>query len=412
MKLRYYKTITFLLLLFLLNFFSFSSPTEKSYTLDELTKLLKQHSLLLQITEIGSSIAKEEYRAARALPNPEIELSKGEGELLVGSGNPSLWGVGAKVSIPNPIYRHYFLKSLRKNITAAGIEGDIKKKSIIRALREHYFRLQLSRKIGALLQEKINRLQEVSRITKAKASIGEVKEIDFLRSSVEIQKHKSYLFKMEKIVATSKTRINEFLNFTLNKDFSVLEDFGFTPLTDIENKIDGLIKKSPFVLLKLNELAQKKAGVKAGRHSLIESIEVHGERGKEVEAKLWKFGIGFSIPIFNTKSAEVRKAKYERQKARKELEHAQKHIFADINRIISEIRVSEKEIETFTGAVLKEGRKNIELSEKLYKAGEIPLVVFLDSQNSFFEIEQRYYEAITEWKMLKAELEELLGEKI
>lgn len=412
MKLRYFKIITFLLLLFFSNLFAFSSPVDKSYTLDDLSKLLEQHNLLLQISEIDNSIAKAEYRAARALPNPEIELSKGEGELLEGSGNPSIWGVGVKVSIPNPIYRFYSLKSLRTHITTAKIEAEIKKKSVIKGLKEHYFRLQFSRKIAALSHEKIDRLKEVHRITKAKAAIGEAKEIDSLRASVEIQKHKSHLFRMEKIVAAAKTGINEFLNFTLKKNFSVVEDFGFTPVTDIENKIDELLQKNPFIGLKLNELAGKKAGLKAGRFSLIEAIEIHGEREKEVEAKLWKLGIGISIPVFNTKSAEISKAKYERRKARKELEHARKHLFADVNRMISEIRVLEKEIETFTGAVLKEGRKNMELSEKLYKAGEISLVVFLDSQNSFFEIEQRYYEAITEWKILKAALEELLGEEI
>ena len=72
----------------------------------------------------------------------------------------------------------------------------------------------------------------------------------------------------------------------------------------------------------------------------------------------------------------------------------------------------EKEIETFKGAVLEEGRQNRELSETLYKEGEVPLVVFLDSQNSFFEVQQRYYEAISEWDLLKAELEEMLGEEL
>ncbi|MCK5059217.1 MAG: TolC family protein, partial [Candidatus Aminicenantes bacterium] len=315
-------------------------------------------------------------------------------------------------SIPNPLYRFFFLKSLRKTIDNAEIEVKIKKKSVIRELKTHYFRLQFSRKIAALLQEKIKRLAEVNRITKAKASIGEAKEIDALRTSVEIRKNKSLLFKFEKIVSYEKTKINEFLDYSLQKNIPLVEDFSFAPLTDIEGRIDNLIKRCPRILIKLNELDRKKAQVKTGKYSLVESITIFGEREKELEAKLWKFGIGFSIPLFNTKSAVVRKAKYEQEKAQKELEHAKKHLFADLYRIISEIRILEQEIETFTDAVLKEGRKNIELSEILYKEGEIPLIVFIDSQNSFFEIEERYYEAITEWKISKAALEELSGEEL
>lgn len=83
---------------------------------------------------------------------------------------------------------------------------------------------------------------------------------------------------------------------------------------------------------------------------------------------------------------------------------------ADIRQITAAIRVLEKEIETFTGAVLKEARENMEISEKLFREGEVPLLVFLDSQDSFFDIQARYHEAVTEWDILKAELDALLGE--
>ena len=79
---------------------------------------------------------------------------------------------------------------------------------------------------------------------------------------------------------------------------------------------------------------------------------------------------------------------------------------------MAEIRILEKEIDTYQGAILKEGRENMQLSEKLFRSGEIPLVVFFDSQNSFFELQERYYKSITEWKILTAELEELLGEEL
>ena len=125
-----------------------------------------------------------------------------------------------------------------------------------------------------------------------------------------------------------------------------------------------------------------------------------------------KVGIGISNPVFNWKSAHIEKDKKKKKKARIEYEHERKHFYADIQRMIGEIRVLEKEIETFKGAVLKEGRENMDLSETLYKEGEVSLVIFLDSQNSFFEIQERYYEAITQWNILKAELQELIGEEI
>jgi outer membrane protein TolC len=386
-------------------------PAETNYTLPQLIQLAKQNNLLLKISEMDRKIAVEEYRDARALPNPELEYSKGQAEIPGENLKPSLWTAELKWSIPNPLYRFFFLKSIRKTITAAEIEAQMRKKEIIKGVKTHYFRLRLYKKIKTFLEEKLRILEEVNKITKAKVSIGEAKEIDYLRSSVEIQKNKTHFFRIGKTIAYERTKLNEFLNYTLPEDFTIPGDFPFTPLPDIEKQVRQLIEKSPFIRLKFNHLEQEKAYLKAARFSIIEDIEVFGEREKEVEGKVWRLGIGISIPLFNRKSAHIRKAKLQKEKAKTEWEHAKKHFFVDIQRTIAEIRVLEKEIETFKGAILEEGRQNRELSETLYKEGEVPLVVFLDSQNSFFEVQQRYYEAITEWDLLKAELEEMLGEQ-
>ena len=384
----------------------------KPYTLEELVVLAEKNNLLVKISELDKDIAREEYRDARALSNPQLEYAGGKGEIPGEPEKPMIWGIGIKWSAPNPLHRYFFLKSMKADVTGAEIEAEIKKKNIVKGLKIHYYRLCLYGKIKTLMEEKRRILNEVNRIIKAKVSIGESKEIDFLRSSVEIRKNETRLFQIRKRISSERTKLAEFLNYTLPAEFSTTEDFSFTPLPEIEKRIRGLIDKSPFIRLKFNRLDKQKAHLKASRFSIIDSVEFFGEREKEMEGKLWKVGVGVSIPLFNRKSAHFKKAKYQKEKARIECEHAKKHFFADIQRRISEIRVLEKEIETFKGAVLKEGRVNMELSEKLYKAGEVPLLVFLDSQNSFFEIKERFYEAITEWNILKAELYELIGEEI
>jgi outer membrane protein TolC len=386
------------------------SPT--GYTLDQLVQLAQQNNLPLKITELDKDIAAAEYRDNRALPNPVFEYAGGKFEIPGETEKPSIWEMGLKWALPNPLYRHFLLRSQQTFITEAGIQAEMNKRNIIKDLKIHYYRLQFYIKIKTFWQEKLQRLEEVNKITKTKVSIGESKEIDYLRSSVEMQKTKTNLFRIEKIIGSEKTKVNEFLNYILPEDFTVAEDFSFTPLPEIEKSIDQLIETSPLLRLKYNQVKRESAHHKAAGFSIIDEIELFGVQEKEFEGKKWKVGVGISIPIFNWKSAHIKKAKLQKQKARIEYEHQRKHFYADIQRMISEIRVLEKEIETFTGAILKEGRENMDLSETLYKEGEVALVVFIDSQTSFFEIQERYYEAITQWNILKAELQELIGEEI
>jgi outer membrane protein TolC len=382
---------------------------KKAYTLEQLIQLFKQNNLLLKIAELDKRIAVEEYREVRVLPNPGVEYARGRGEIPGVPGNPEIRSMGLKWSMPNPIYRYFFLKSMRAHVKEAEIEAEMNKREILKNLKTHFYKLQLSGKIRTFLEEKLRILEEVSEITRAKVSIGESKEIDFLRSSVEIQKTKTALFRIQKTIAYERTSLNEFLAYTLPEDFTAVEDFSFTPLPDIEGQINHLIETSPFIRLKFTQLKRENVHLDAVRSSIIEEVEIFAEKEKEIEGEKWKIGIGVSIPLFNQKSAHIRKAKLQTERAQTEYRHAREHFFADIQRMAAEIRSLEKEIDTFKGAVLEEGRQNMELSEELYKEGEVPLVVFLDSQNSYFEVQERYYEALTEWNILKAELEALLG---
>ncbi|MCP5101996.1 MAG: TolC family protein, partial [bacterium] len=121
---------------------------ENNYTLPQLIELAKKGNLLLKITELDKKIAVQEYRDTRALPNPEFEYSRGRAEIPGETGKPKLWSMGLKWPMPNPLHRYYYLKSMSKNITTAEIEAEMRKREIIKGLKNHYFQLRLYKKIN------------------------------------------------------------------------------------------------------------------------------------------------------------------------------------------------------------------------------------------------------------------------
>ncbi len=382
---------------------------EKTYRLENLIDMLKEQNLLLKIHEIENSLAIQFYNINRSLPDPQLELSRGQGETLESADSRLIWGIEFKLEVPNPVFRHYYLKAEKQSISKTRLMTEIHNLSIVREFKTHFYRYQYFKSLHSLLGEKQKVLTEITRITKLKVSIGEARGIDYLRSSVELQKNTTNRFKNRKRFSYEKTRLNEFLNNSLSVDSKFANDFNFSPLPDIESTIDRIRNNNPFIGFKRLDLEQKNFQIKSSQFSLIESLELFASKAREVDANVWKFGVGIKVPVFGTKHFFIKKAKLEREKVRLELEYLRQHLSADINRMVTEIRILEKEIDTFKGAILIEGRENLDLSKKLYLAGEVPLMVFLDSQNSYFEIKKRYFEVITEWKILKSELEELLG---
>jgi outer membrane protein TolC len=388
-----------------------TGKNDTAYTLDRLLQSITQYNLDMRIAKLEKDIAAAEYSDIRSLSNPEFEYSKGKGTVAGEpgeAGKPGLWGMGLKWSAPNPFHRYFFLKSMRANVSEAKIKEEIDKREIVKEIKFHFYKLLLYTQLERFAEEKIRMLDEVEKIIKVKVEIGESKEIDSLRASVEIQKSKTALFRIQKMSASEKSKLNELFNYELPADFTLIGEFEFKPLDSVENKIRALVDASPRIRLESNRVDKETANLKASRFSIIRSVEFFGERAKEIDGKLWKVGVGISIPLFDQKSALVRQAKLQKLKAETEFEHAKTHFFSEIHQMVAEIRILEKEIETFKSAILKEGRESMELSGKLYKEGEVPLIVFMDAQAGFFEIQERYYEAITEWNILNAELDSLL----
>lgn len=382
---------------------------EKSYCLENLIKILKQQNLLFKINEIENRVAEKTYRVNRLLPNPEVELSRGQGDTFESADRRSVWELGLKVSVPNPVYRYYFLKAEKQSIPKTRLLTEIHNRAIIREFKRHFYRYHYFKTLKSLFLEKQNILAEMSRIIKMKVNIGEAKEIDYLRSSVELQKNISNRFKNQKRLTYEKARLNELLNNSLPDDSTFVDDLQFSPLPEMESNLDRIVQQIPYIKLKHMDLDQRNLQLKASRYSLIEELEIFASKAREVDADVWRFGMGIKIPVFDTGHISIRRANLKLERTSLELKHLVQHFSAEIMRIVSEIRILEKEIETFHGAILIEGKENRDLSRKLYMVGEIPLVTFLDSQNSYFDLMNRYHESIVEWKILLAELEAIIG---
>ncbi len=385
----------------------------KSYGLEELIQLMKRNNLLIKRSGLDVDIARQDYRVERVLPDLELEASRGDAKMLEQPApDAKVWGVGLKWQAPNPFFRYFHLRSLRAKVRQAGILESMNLRFYEKSLKHHYFRLQLFKKRHDYLQEKIRILTEMNRITKARVSVGEAKEIDALRTSVEIQKSRTELFGAEQSISYERAKVNEFLNNTLPEDYAVREDFSFHPIEDLKGLEKRMFKNSLALKLKLEETAHAKDHLSSSKWSFLKGVDVFAERERELEADIWKFGVGVSIPLFGSTFASVRRARLELERATIDLEHEQKHLAADIKRLTAQLSILQREIDTFRGAILKEGEENMKLTGLLYRSGEVSLTVYLDAQESYYGLQDRYFEAITEWKLLKAEIEEIyLGEE-
>lgn len=381
----------------------------KKYSLKELEKIMSEKNLSIRMSGIDLKIARVDYKEAGRLENPVFEYERGKATPIEGGEKINVWGYSLGLELPNPVSWIYKRKAEKMALLNAENRSRMERAGVKRELRALYYSLQLLLNREALYRTRLKSLVETGKIARLKADIGETKEIDALRASVETQKVRTELFRIEKERKYTMIKMRAFLNEAIPSDFTIMRDFSFTPVDNAEKRITALLNSVPEIREKNLEVKEAANDKKAKTAGLFPGIELRGIRGREPDAKVWKVSAGIKIPLFNSGLLGVKRASLKKEKAETERRYALKRVKSHLEGLVFRLRSSEKEIQTYSASILKEGRENLKISGQLYKAGEIPLIVYIDAQNSWLELEEGYYNAVTEWKLIKSEIEEITG---
>ncbi len=403
----------FLIILLLMSVSTLTTIAEtKSYTLKDLEKIMAGKNLAIKVSELDLKIARLEYKEAGRLENPSFEYERGKATPVEGGEKINIWGYSLGFELPNPVAWIYKRKSEKMGLLIAGNRNLMKRAGIKSRLRTLYYNLQLLMIREELHKSRLKSLEEIAKIARLKADLGETKEIDALRASVEIQKLRTAVFTIEKQRRYTMFKISAFLNGSIPEIFLIKKDFTFVPVDNAQKRIMSLLDTVPEIREKSLEIKEASNDKKAKTAGLIPGIELTGVRGREPDAKIWKVSAGIKIPLFNSGLLGVKKAALKKERAETEKLHALRDVKAELEGLVFRLKSAEKEIRTYSASILKEGRENLRISAALYKAGEIPLIVYLDAQNSWIELEESYYNSITEWKLIKTEIEEITGAEL
>ncbi len=381
----------------------------RTYSLEELLRIFRKSNPLLRIYRYDYRIKEQELKAAKALPNPAIEAGLGRGlpeDLLF---EKSLWHLSLEYPLPNPLLRHWRIEEKKAALAREELWQKIKEGELEKEFKEHCFWLIFYEKAAQLMEERVKLMEETREIIRARVEVGEEKEIACLKASVELQRIRARLFWARKNASAERIKIREMLNFAIEEDFkiNVREEL---PLPPVERRLEALIQSSPYVRVYEEKLKEAKASARAATFSLIPGLSLKAEKGLEMDGKVWRLAFGIEIPLFNWKRSERARGKLEYRKALLNLSHVKKHLRAEAERLLANLRALEEEIRTLRSGALLQAKKNMELTKDLFAQGETSLLSFLYAQNSYYEIMLHYWRSLTEWRIARAELEKILGE--
>jgi cobalt-zinc-cadmium efflux system outer membrane protein len=123
------------------------------------------------------------------------------------------------------------------------------------------------------------------------------------------------------------------------------------------------------------------------------------------------FGIGFTLPLplWDKKRGEVASAVAEQKKALAELDKLRGEILRDVTTASQNLAAASDTLAFYTPALRDKLKVALEAAARGYAEGRTPLLLYLETQRTYFEMQSEYFATLQNLLAARAELESALG---
>lgn len=123
----------------------------------------------------------------------------------------------------------------------------------------------------------------------------------------------------------------------------------------------------------------------------------------------WVVGAAMPLPILNRNQGSVRSAECELTKAEYQLEEIIRDGKEKVLNAYQKLSASYEQTESLRCGILKDANEIVNLTKQGYQNGKLDYFELLETEKMFFDIQEKYLEALTEYHLNRAELTRLTG---
>lgn len=403
-------TLTLSFNLFPLAICSEAADSAPSYSLEKLEALTLKIHPAIGATAAGVEIERGELESQKAYPNPEADISLGQGKSLEGNEDKFEYGFGFSQVFPWLGERRWRKETAKWGIEAALKEFENQELEAITQVKKMYFSILAQQRKVEIARENFLSAERLLELITRRVELGEGREIERIKAQVEYYRLERAFKKAKTVLKSQMSALNRFLGNALGVDFILIGEIGIPEgLISIERWQESALTAHPLIQGTKFRTAQAKSRRKAEEQVWIPDARFRGFYQAELDREAYGAGVGLQIPLWNWNRGKISKARAAERKTQFELELLKQEIQVRLISQYAQYQVAYEQARSFEEYILKEARKSVELAEFSYRQGEIDLLNLLDSRRVYWDTENEYISALLDFWLARTELERIAG---
>jgi len=386
--------------------FSVLLAQEQSIAFQQIENLIIERNHELKALEKSIESFKGNLHQNSLRPNPELEFESGRG-----SDAETATQLNQTIELGKKRQKRTRVAELE--LESAKIAFLNKKLAILKDARLVFIDILLAQQVISLKKETVAITNDFFQSVQKRVVAGSLSPAEEARAQISLTTQIVDLNRAQRNMKNNWRVLSSFWG-TKSLDFTIAKG-KLNSMIQIppEEVIRLAILDSPSLLEKDIEIQIQQAVIEAERANRIPNITFFAG-AKKTDAAFDTYQAGLSIPlqVFDRNQGTIQSSNALLEQLLEEKEALQIDLETQVASIHSELITINQEIDALKSTILPAAEKAYKIINDGYKQGKFDFLDVIDAQTTLYEVEENYWLAITDFNLVVAEIDMLLGQPL
>lgn len=386
------------------------TPSTNVLTLDAAIRLALENNPDIRVLAADIASARGEVTTAKTWQNPEISVAPGFKTIR----DPSMTGFhgdfGLDQTFEWPGKRALRRAVAEKNVAVRQLALAGFRSQLAIQVRRAYFTLLASREVVALREQRLTLAKSFVDAAKKKVEGGFAPEFEATKAEVEVVGAQKSLREAQAQHEAARVALNALMGRKPTEPMMVTGALGESvALPNQSTLFEKALAQNPAVKVQEAQAERTGLSLQSIRKSRLPDFKVGPSVEYTRDEQIVGFGLSLPLPFWDKKKGEIATATAEQEKALAELEKLRREILRDVTTAAQNLTAAKDSLTFYTPALRDKLKAALDAAAQSYSEGRMPLLLYLESQRTYFDTQADYFETLQKRFEAQAELESALG---
>ena len=387
-----------------------ATPGTDVLTLEAAIRLALENNPDIRVLSADIASARGEVTTARTWQNPEVSVAPGFKTIRDPSTTEFHGDFGLEQTFEWPGKRALRRAVAEKNVAVRQLALAGFRSQLAIQVRRAYFTVLATREVVGLREQRLTLAKSFVDAAKKKVEGGFAPEFEATKAEVEVVAAQRVLRQAQAQHDAASVTLNALMGRKPTEPLIVTGTLGDGVVLPNQSRLlEQALAQNPSVKVQEAEAERTGLSLQSIRKSRLPDFKVGPSFEYTRDEQIVGFGLSLPLPFWDKKKGEIATATAAQEKALAELDKLRREILRDVTTASQNLTAAKDSLMFYSPALREKLKNALDAAAQNYAEGRMPLLLYLESQRTYFDTQTDYFETLQKLFEARAELESAAG---